>query len=584
MADFKIQRGTATIASSGSSIVITAGGTDYDTPSALTSAFIFISGAKSQGGGIQDTDASGGPDINGIEITNPSNLLTSITFTRSDPTGGPIDIDYEIWEYTGAASGDNEFIVRDESLITAAVSSTTGDTGTISGVVTDADVVVFLTGANATLGARNDAQDLAWTTEWIGGSTLSRVSRGSDTAEAVNVSTATVEFTGSNWKVQRIPHTYVAGATNETEAITTLGSITKAFLHSQSLVNGNGAGPDGMGQVVYISSTSELTFNKQDLASGATGVAWVIENTQASGDVMLVAQYSGTRASNTGANPDSFTQAITSVTALAQTGLAGLGANTTANFDSHQGMLTFKLTAVDTVTMTRGRDVGNRDWRFQVVEFPTEAGGGGVTITDVDTDNTITSDQLNVVTTGTGFGAAQGTGSVTLRSGTVTSTQTIDTWADLSIQADTVQGNIPYTDVNQAVTYRVTNDDTTFDDQVVTLNPIANFQLVTGVAVVTDSTSLYGFVTGGTAVDTDQLDVPDQSDNAQAVTYNADGTFSLGGTGADQLTGVRYWSSVDELWSGPVNITLSDGAIVSSGLTRPLTKSLTSALSSTLTG
>jgi len=371
MADFAIQRGTATITVSGSSVTITAG-VDYTAPASASAGFLRIVGVLGSSAGMEGGDSMAA-DRNCTVISNPSNITTSITFTRNDPTTGPLDISWEIIEYTGAISGANEFIVRHEELLTtASTTSTSVDSSSISGVSTAADVVIFNTGVEVVAGNISTTNEAAFTAEYISGSTLARLTRGSTVDRVASISIAAVEFTGSNWAIQRIEHTYTSGATNETESITTLGSVSKAFLHHQTRVDG-GIGPDSVGQLCFISSTSQLTFNKETVVATSFGVAWVIENTQASGTVMNVAQYSGTRATNVGGNPDSFTQAVTAVSSLAESSIMGEGANTTETTALGRVMLAFQLTDTTTVTMTRGRDIGNRDWRFQAVEWPTVA-------------------------------------------------------------------------------------------------------------------------------------------------------------------------------------------------------------------
>lgn len=64
----------------------------------------------------------------------------------------------------------------------------------------------------------------------------------------------------------------------------------------------------------------------------------------------------------------------------------------------------------------------------------------------------------NKTVTGSGFGAAQGTGTVELwsdTSGTIKQAQTIDSWSDTSIQFDIVQGSLPN---NTTIYVVVTND------------------------------------------------------------------------------------------------------------------------------
>lgn len=369
MADFAIQRDIATIALSGASVTITAG-VDYVAPASVSAAFVRIVGVAFCGGGIENTDFNGTPNRNAIKVTGT--ITTSLTFSRNGAQDGPIQISWEIIEYTGSIGGANEFIVRSTQDIALASTELSGDTTSISGVVTDADVVVFQTGVEQAGGAgRRATEEFLFTTDWIGGSTVARVTRGAS-AFGCDVTVAVVEFTGSNWNIQRVEHTYVASSTNETESIgVTLGSISKAFLHHSLRFSGTDVGADGMGQKCNISSTSQLTFFDQDIGTGAVGVAWVIENTQSSGTVMNVNQYSGTRASNVGGDPDTFTEAVTAVPSLATSSIMGEGSvTTTTSADVHRGMLTFGLTGLSVTTLIRGRDVADRDYVFEVVEWP----------------------------------------------------------------------------------------------------------------------------------------------------------------------------------------------------------------------
>ncbi len=94
-----------------------------------------------------------------------------------------------------------------------------------------------------------------------------------------------------------------------------------------------------------------------------------------------------------------------------------------------------------------------------------------VEITSVNGGNPITNGQQNVVTTGSNFEASQAGGSMSLVSGAISSDFTIDSWADGSIQGDTVQGNIPFTSASWAVSLEVTNDAASSDSLVVQFNP-----------------------------------------------------------------------------------------------------------------
>lgn len=66
------------------------------------------------------------------------------------------------------------------------------------------------------------------------------------------------------------------------------------------------------------------------------------------------------------------------------------------------------------------------------------------TITDVNTTNTFTATAVGLVITGTGFGAAQGTGSVSIIDGSNTCPETVTAWGDTSITFTAVLGNCRY--------------------------------------------------------------------------------------------------------------------------------------------
>lgn len=87
----------------------------------------------------------------------------------------------------------------------------------------------------------------------------------------------------------------------------------------------------------------------------------------------------------------------------------------------------------------------------------------GPTITNVNTTNTYNATAVGLVITGTGFGASQGTGSVTLRDGSLSSTQTVTSWSDTSITFTSVLGDDRY----GADNIRVTTNAGTFADQAV---------------------------------------------------------------------------------------------------------------------
>jgi len=372
MADFNIQRGEATIASSGSSITITAG-SEYTAPSATSKAFIRITGNGYAGDGINKT-YPGNSSHTRVWITNPSNLLTSITFSRQGTPVNAEKIQWEIIEYVGSAGGAYEIKVLHEELMSFGASDVTKDTSTVSGVATDADVLPFITSQGCTSGASADVEleEFAFTSEWIGASDVARMVRGDTITRTSVVSLGVVEFTGSNWRVERVTHTYTTAATEETETLgTTLGATTQAFIHPQIRIDsGSAVGVRRGNHKVWISSTSQLTFYAKLInTTPPFSVAWVVEDTSGG---MVVEHLSGTRAA-TGIlddGPETWAETVNSVT-LTTASVMGECAVPNNGNRSNQALMGVRLTAATTATLSRGSTYYTREYRFSVVQWPT---------------------------------------------------------------------------------------------------------------------------------------------------------------------------------------------------------------------
>jgi hypothetical protein len=90
---------------------------------------------------------------------------------------------------------------------------------------------------------------------------------------------------------------------------------------------------------------------------------------------MNVETYSGTWASGTGTSSN---VAITAVSNLNTASIMGeMATEPDATSDAHRVFIGFELTALGTVTLTRGNDTNRRDYRFEVVEWPSTGDGGG---------------------------------------------------------------------------------------------------------------------------------------------------------------------------------------------------------------
>lgn len=299
--DFFVQRGVANIANASSTVTILAG-VDYTAPAATSSAFIRITSTQHTGAGHNVGGGTQVPSNVTVRITNPENIQTGITFARIGTTN-VTQFNWEIVEYVGPSGGDNEFVVRMASS-TAFSTTAIGATTTVAGVVDDADVAVFVTGVTSPDTTQNDWNTSLVTAEWLSATDQMVLSRGEASGDAIRVSWAAIEFIGPNWKVQRASHTYTNAGANETETITSVNDVSRAFLHVQKRAGAGLQGTDEFGHEVWLSAANTVTFALQTGATSPTlqtSVAWIIENTQTTGTPMIVTRDNDTQSG--GAEP-----------------------------------------------------------------------------------------------------------------------------------------------------------------------------------------------------------------------------------------------------------------------------------------
>lgn len=365
MADFKVQRGTATIAISATTATITAG-VDYTAPSALSKAWITI--RASNHWGCESVTVTASVDASAAWITNPANLLTSITFSRltGDATTG-INVDWEIIEYTGSAGGANEFIVRGQEALVYGTSSNTVS-GSALAPANDSKVAVLITGQGGGV-STGSGRDVFSTAAWNSGTDKADLTRDRNGNVAATVSYAAVEFTGSNWSVQRVSHSYTAAGSAETEAITDVGATTRAFLHPQILTASSASNNYEMSQEIWLSATNAVSFKLDSQASitGAVGVAWIVSNSQTGTGAANCLRYTGTYAND--GNTD---VTITAVSDLAQSSVEEISQTNTQNSGSPgRDQASHKLTTTTNVRVFHTGLAGTTTYRFAVFEWPT---------------------------------------------------------------------------------------------------------------------------------------------------------------------------------------------------------------------
>ena len=367
--DFKIQRGVSTIIAGQTGITITAG-VDYEAPTSTSTAFIRITNTGLTGAGRSTGGGSSNAADVAAYISNPENLKTSITFTRAG-TLTDTRVSWEIIEYKGVVGGENEIKVRKAEVLTYISANTTINGTTLANVVTDAQVVPFITGqGNPSAALTLYAAGLS-TSAWDNinhRTTLTRALTGA----AVPVSTAYVEFTGSNWKIQRSEHVYTAVNTTETNAITAVNSLARTFIHVQKRASVNTHA--NFGAEVWLSGIGQVSFLLDAAATtpaGQASVAWVIENTQTTGVPMVVTRSNGSF-NTTGTAPQA--NAVSIGKTLSDLSIASLFVNNrsdTALATWPEPILGARILNTTQYELWRSDIAANINYRTEVVEWPT---------------------------------------------------------------------------------------------------------------------------------------------------------------------------------------------------------------------
>jgi hypothetical protein len=289
--DYKVQRGVTNVAAT--SATVTAG-VGYTAPATSSSAFVRITNTQMTGAGRNAGGAAQNADDVTAYISNPGNIMTNFTISRPPAATGNTQVYWEIVEFIGASSTDNEMKVVSVGTV-GMTGATTSATGTVvSGVTDDADIVVYITGIENRDIGRNLYYAGAVTSEWDALANRPIFRRGAGGA-TINVSYAVVEYTGINWNIQRVQHTYASTTITETESITPVNSLARTFIHAQKRINALG-NVNNYGHEVWLSSIGALSFKLENAATvpaSHTSVVWVVENQQTSAGAMKVQRSNG---------------------------------------------------------------------------------------------------------------------------------------------------------------------------------------------------------------------------------------------------------------------------------------------------
>jgi len=367
--DFKVQRGTALLPNPSFEVTLSAG-IDYVAPSGP--AFVRIINTRLSGTGRSVDGGKQDPDRWMVWLSDASNLTTSFKISR-DSSLDDNSVAWELIEYTGETFGVDEFSVRSIGTHVFSTDELGRVSAVVPNVVDDSDVVVIITGQAAASSTDDEVNQGMITAEWDGLQDQAVFQRGALGSDA-NFSFAVVEFTGTNWTVERVSHTYSTAGIVETETISLLQDIDLGFLHVQQRAQGTSV--DQQGAEVWLSDASTVSFlleSSAATASGITSVAWVIENSGNSFRPLRVEHYSGSRASGF-AEQDVWTNPVFAVVSIGQASVMGETGRSEgtgqAGDDFPRGSISLELSGVDQVTLTQSDSGAEQNYRFSVVEWP----------------------------------------------------------------------------------------------------------------------------------------------------------------------------------------------------------------------
>ena len=182
------------------------------------------------------------------------------------------------------------------------------------------------------------------------------------------------------------------------------------------------------------------------------------------------------------------------------------------------------------------------------IAVPFSAGAAPMSINDVDSDNIITNGQTGVVITGSGFEAAQGSGTVTIDG----IAQTVTAWSDTAITITHVRSSMKY----GAQTLSATNDSADNDTHPITVNPASGSSYVDLSGYVEGSADITGTPS---LADGDQLEYENTA-GSFSVAISADGLVTLTGAGSPstETFDVYAWDLTDSSWGSAGTYSLQD--------------------------
>ena len=373
--DFKVIHGNSVIPSGSNTLTLT-NGADYILEPGVTEEDCFVRIVNTRLTGIGRTEDGGTQNLDDftVQISNPENILTSFKFERVGFSLNNCRVTWEIIQYIGAEGGANEIKVRTAvgGLSTSAI-SVNGDP--LSDISNIDQAVIYITGQSGSNTGRGEWNECLFTSEFVadGSNWIPRFTRGR-AIDTGRVSYAVVEFTGSNWRdIQRVEFNSCGSTVN---LPVSLLDTTKTFLHCQyTYVKSANSGLDDCGETVEVLSTTQLKSRRTTPKDAHLKhhVVWVIENTQSTGNYMIVQHISGERKDNNLPEEHVWSEAINEVRVLDEASIQGetlaSKGTGTAYPRGSEGLIITSTTNINRIQSDVGQDCY---YAHCIVQFPTE--------------------------------------------------------------------------------------------------------------------------------------------------------------------------------------------------------------------
>ena len=380
---------------------------------ALTNAFVKVNSSNDKASGPTGSTGNANPNDAhcGVQLTGTSELtFFKNTATTQRKMG-------EVWRYTGAPGGLDEFIVRGHLAVTVSGASATA---TVPGLVDRNLAVPFLSGISVDNASVND-YDASTVAVYLDGSGDLVVSRQATTG-TLTAYVSVVEFTGGNWTIghgiSTSHDTTQELVTLNTDSTGTGGSVVDIGNWSNAFIEGTTQGDTaetGLSDNLFIAepggSTSQVrVFFQQDGGARNDGDAYV--HVIANAGMVVTRDFNTNFPETNGTTGTLGFPAGTSTSELLDELALEWFADTSGVGTAHaRGRVISRITdATGTITHWVHRSGNNVAIYYGVINLANVLGFEPVTITSAPTQVDIGDVDQTIV--GTNFEAVQGAGAV----------------------------------------------------------------------------------------------------------------------------------------------------------------------------